>query len=49
MTQKITGKEAAIAAEVYKTIACCKTKRQLEIKTKYQTELAELDADLSQL
>lgn len=43
----MTGTEAAIAAEADKIRAHRKAEKQLEIKAKYEAELAALDADLS--
>ncbi len=47
IARNMTGTEAEIVAEEDKTRARCKAKKQLEIKTKYEAELAALDADSS--
>ena len=47
IARKMTGTEAAIAAEADKTRARRKAEKQLEIKAKYEAELAALDADSS--
>lgn len=41
----MTDPENVIAVEKNKTRACCKAKKQLEVKVKYKIELAELNAD----
>lgn len=47
MGRKMTGTEAAIAAEADKIRAHRKADKQFEIKAKYEAELAALDADSS--
>ncbi len=47
IARKMTGTEAAIAAEKDKAKARRKAEKQLEIKAKYEAELTALDADSS--
>ena len=47
MARKMTGTEAAVAAEADEVRACRRAKKELEIKAKYEAELAALDANSS--
>lgn len=47
MARKMTGTEAAVAAEADEARARRRAKEELEIKAKYKAELAALDANLS--